>query len=203
MRRSNRPSTAKASPATRSMRASSTGAFPESLRLLPQVAGKSPDEVVCKRVNKTGSLVAHSRLCLTRREWIRYAEEEPGSIWRNPGQIWQHARVRADADIPESTLLGISIGVADLAPASSGATSAEELDIGALLPARMMVGGRKFKMFQALLLIAAVTASAQTRTHRSNPRMASSSSANIRRGRSPLASRARSASVPRSMPRAM
>ena len=40
-----------------------------------QVAGKSPDEVVCKRVNKTGSLVTHSRLCLTRREWVRYAEE--------------------------------------------------------------------------------------------------------------------------------
>jgi TonB family protein len=40
-----------------------------------QVAGKSPDEVVCKRVNKTGSLVSHSRLCLTRRDWIRYAEQ--------------------------------------------------------------------------------------------------------------------------------
>lgn len=37
--------------------------------------GASPDEVVCKRINKTGSLVSHSRLCLTRREWIRYAEE--------------------------------------------------------------------------------------------------------------------------------
>ena len=40
-----------------------------------EVAGKSPDEVICKRVNKTGSLVSSSRLCLTRREWIRYAEE--------------------------------------------------------------------------------------------------------------------------------
>jgi protein TonB len=40
-----------------------------------KVASKSPDEVVCKRVNKTGSLVTHSRLCLTRREWIRYAEQ--------------------------------------------------------------------------------------------------------------------------------
>jgi protein TonB len=37
--------------------------------------GESPDEVVCKRINKTGSLVSRSRLCLTRREWIRYAEE--------------------------------------------------------------------------------------------------------------------------------
>lgn len=40
-----------------------------------KVAGRSPDEVVCKRITKTGSLVSHSRLCLTRREWTRYAEE--------------------------------------------------------------------------------------------------------------------------------
>ena len=39
------------------------------------IGGKSMDEVVCKRIAKTGSLVSHSRLCLTRREWIRYAEE--------------------------------------------------------------------------------------------------------------------------------
>lgn len=39
------------------------------------IGGKSPDEVVCKRITKTGSLVAHSRLCLTRREWVRYAEQ--------------------------------------------------------------------------------------------------------------------------------
>jgi len=39
------------------------------------IGGKSPDEVVCKRITKTGSLVSHSRLCLTRRDWIRYAEE--------------------------------------------------------------------------------------------------------------------------------
>ena len=39
------------------------------------IGGKSPDEVICKRITKTGSLVSHSRLCLTRREWIRYAEE--------------------------------------------------------------------------------------------------------------------------------
>ena len=39
------------------------------------VGGRSPDDVVCKRITKTGSLVSHSRLCLTRREWIRYAEE--------------------------------------------------------------------------------------------------------------------------------
>ena len=35
---------------------------------------RSPDQVVCKRQNKTGSLVSNSRLCMTRREWIAYAE---------------------------------------------------------------------------------------------------------------------------------
>ncbi|MFL6723633.1 MAG: energy transducer TonB [Sphingomicrobium sp.] len=39
-----------------------------------KIAGRSPDEVVCKRITKTGSLVAHSRLCLTRREWSQYAD---------------------------------------------------------------------------------------------------------------------------------
>jgi len=39
-----------------------------------KIAGKSPDEVVCKRVNKTGSLIAHSRLCLTKREWAEAAD---------------------------------------------------------------------------------------------------------------------------------
>ena len=39
------------------------------------IGGKSPDEVVCKRISKTGSLVSHSRLCLTRREWSRYADQ--------------------------------------------------------------------------------------------------------------------------------
>jgi periplasmic protein TonB len=48
-------------------------------------AGKSPDEVICKRVNKTGSLVTRSRACMTRREWAQNAErnqrewEEQGS----------------------------------------------------------------------------------------------------------------------------
>ncbi len=40
-----------------------------------KLAGKSPDEVVCKRQTKTGSLVSHSRLCLTRREWSQYAQK--------------------------------------------------------------------------------------------------------------------------------
>lgn len=40
-----------------------------------KIGEKSPDEVICKRVNKTGSLVTRSRLCLTQREWVRYVEE--------------------------------------------------------------------------------------------------------------------------------
>lgn len=38
------------------------------------VEGRPPDEVICKRVTKTGSLVSRSRLCMTRREWIESAE---------------------------------------------------------------------------------------------------------------------------------
>ena len=49
------------------------GAAPATKTAL--IGGKSPDEVVCRRITKTGSLVSHSRLCLTRREWVRYAEE--------------------------------------------------------------------------------------------------------------------------------
>ena len=29
----------------------------------------TPDKIICKRVPKTGSLVTHSRLCMTAREW--------------------------------------------------------------------------------------------------------------------------------------
>jgi len=36
---------------------------------------KDPNEVICKRVQQTGSLVSHSRLCLTRHEWARNMEE--------------------------------------------------------------------------------------------------------------------------------
>jgi TonB family protein len=51
------------------------------------IGGKSPDEVVCKRIEKTGSLVAHSRLCLTRREWIRYAEENQDRYGESQGRF--------------------------------------------------------------------------------------------------------------------
>lgn len=40
-----------------------------------EVASNSTEEVICKRVSKTGSLVTRSRLCLTQREWVRYIEE--------------------------------------------------------------------------------------------------------------------------------
>jgi protein TonB len=49
---------------------------------------RSPDEIVCKRITKTGSLVSHSRLCMTRREWTAYAErnqEEWGSLQGRKG----------------------------------------------------------------------------------------------------------------------
>ena len=38
-------------------------------------AGPVPEAVVCKRIPQTGSLVKHSRLCLTRKEWTRYADQ--------------------------------------------------------------------------------------------------------------------------------
>lgn len=40
-----------------------------------KLADRSPDEVICKRQTKTGSLVSHSRLCMTRQEWVRYVEQ--------------------------------------------------------------------------------------------------------------------------------
>lgn len=37
-------------------------------------AAKAPDQIICKRIPKTGSLVTHSRLCMTAREWERKSE---------------------------------------------------------------------------------------------------------------------------------
>lgn len=34
-----------------------------------------PAKIICRRIEKTGSLVARSRLCLTQRDWDRYAEQ--------------------------------------------------------------------------------------------------------------------------------
>lgn len=52
-----------------------------------KMAGKSPDEVVCKRQTKTGSLVSHSRLCLTRREWSLYAQKNQDEFGEIQGKF--------------------------------------------------------------------------------------------------------------------
>lgn len=36
---------------------------------------KGPDKVICKRVEKTGSLVSRSRVCMTAREWSMQADQ--------------------------------------------------------------------------------------------------------------------------------
>jgi TonB family protein len=51
------------------------GVAPAAPAATAKLADRSPDEVVCKRINKTGSLVSHSRLCMTRKEWVRYVEQ--------------------------------------------------------------------------------------------------------------------------------
>ena len=51
------------------------------------IGGKSPDEVVCKRITKTGSLVSHSRLCLTRREWSQYADQNQDRYGEIQGRL--------------------------------------------------------------------------------------------------------------------
>jgi len=49
--------------------------IPGGVRTAGKIGGKSPDEVVCKRQPRPGSLVAGSRLCLTGREWAEYAQK--------------------------------------------------------------------------------------------------------------------------------
>lgn len=51
-------------------------------------SAKQTEKVICKRMPKTGSLVVHSRLCLTARDWDRYAEanqEDWGSLQGRKG----------------------------------------------------------------------------------------------------------------------
>ena len=38
-------------------------------------AAETPDKIICKRIRKTGSLVTHSRLCMTAREWEHKADQ--------------------------------------------------------------------------------------------------------------------------------
>ena len=35
----------------------------------------TPDKIICKRIPKTGSLVTHSRLCMTARQWEHKADQ--------------------------------------------------------------------------------------------------------------------------------
>lgn len=42
---------------------------------LATAGGKAPDKVICKRVEKTGSLVSRSRVCMTAREWSQQADQ--------------------------------------------------------------------------------------------------------------------------------
>ncbi len=48
--------------------------------------GKSPDEVVCRRSAKTGSLVVSSRVCMTRREWSQQADKNQDDWGRLQGR---------------------------------------------------------------------------------------------------------------------
>jgi TonB family protein len=61
---------------------------PESAAPIKLVTAKESEKLICKRTLKTGSLVAHSRLCLTARDWDRYAEqnqEDWGSLQGRKG----------------------------------------------------------------------------------------------------------------------
>ena len=52
------------------------------------VSAKPSEKLICKRIPKTGSLVIHSRLCLTSRDWDRYADqtqEDWGSLQGRKG----------------------------------------------------------------------------------------------------------------------
>lgn len=42
----------------------------------PKIAtADTPDKIICKRIPKTGSLVSHSRLCMTAREWEHKSDQ--------------------------------------------------------------------------------------------------------------------------------
>lgn len=50
--------------------------LPGTAAAVPKVASAdSPDKIICKRVPKTGSLVTHSRLCMTAREWEHKSDQ--------------------------------------------------------------------------------------------------------------------------------
>ena len=41
----------------------------------PTAAGDQPDKIICKRIKKTGSLIARSRMCLTAQQWSSQQDE--------------------------------------------------------------------------------------------------------------------------------
>lgn len=60
----------------------------EAAPLVKLVTAEKPDKLICKRTPKTGSLVIHSRVCMTQRDWDRYAEanqEDWGSLQGRKG----------------------------------------------------------------------------------------------------------------------
>lgn len=55
--------------------------------------GDTPDKVVCKRIQKTGSLVGSSRVCMTAREWAMQNEryqDEIGALQGRQGSTNGH-----------------------------------------------------------------------------------------------------------------
>jgi protein TonB len=61
---------------------------PVSAGIKVKYVSQAPDKVICKRSQKTGSLVTHTRLCLTMAEWERYEtanQEEIGALQGRKG----------------------------------------------------------------------------------------------------------------------
>lgn len=63
------------------------------IRLVTASSSEAPDKVVCKRIQKTGSLVSSSRVCMTAREWAlqneRY-QDELGALQGRQGSTNGH-----------------------------------------------------------------------------------------------------------------
>lgn len=61
---------------------------PDAALPIKLVDSKPTEKLICKRTLKTGSLVKHSRVCMTARDWDRYAEanqEDWGSLQGKKG----------------------------------------------------------------------------------------------------------------------
>jgi len=65
------------------------------------IGGRPLDEVVCKRSSKTGSLIATTKRCMTRREWIQFAEEHQDDVKELQEKIgWQPCSMRPGDGLP-------------------------------------------------------------------------------------------------------